>query len=101
MVAERPLYVPRKCNASFLLSGVCGGTLRLEVAERFVLRIIQIAIVEHTVVDPSYQGLGLAGDLATAFFSYCIELGLRVRPMCSYIVTYLKRHPELQDMVVQ
>lgn len=40
MVAERPLYVPRKCNASFLLSGVCGGTLRLEVAERFVLRII-------------------------------------------------------------
>jgi len=40
MVAERPLYVPRKCNASFLLSGVCGGALRLEVAERFVLRII-------------------------------------------------------------
>ena len=40
MVAERPLYVPRKCNASFLLSEVCGGTLRLEVAERFVLRII-------------------------------------------------------------
>lgn len=67
----------------------------------FTIAPDQIAIVEHTVVDPSYQGLGLAGDLATAFFSYCIELGLRVCPMCSYIVTYLKRHPELQDMVVQ
>ena len=40
MVAERPLYVPRKCNASFLLSGVCGGTLRLQCVARFVLRII-------------------------------------------------------------
>ena len=61
----------------------------------------RIAIAEHTVVDPSYQGLGFAGDLATVFFSYCIELGLRVRPLCPYIATYLRRHPELQDMVVE
>lgn len=44
----------------------------------FTIAPDQIAIAEHTVVDPSYQGLGFAGDLATAFFSYCIELGLRV-----------------------
>ena len=41
MVAERPWYIPRKCNASFLLSGVCGCTLRLRCAARFVLRIIE------------------------------------------------------------
>ena len=40
MVAERPWYIPRKCNASFLLSGVGGCTLRLRCAARFVLRII-------------------------------------------------------------
>ena len=40
MVAERPWCIPRKCNASFLLSGVCGCTLRLRCAARFVLRII-------------------------------------------------------------
>ena len=43
MVAERPWYIPRKCNASFLLSGVCGCTLRLRCAARFVLRIIYTA----------------------------------------------------------
>ena len=42
MVAERPWYIPRKCNASFLLSGVCGCTLRLRCAARFVLRIIAV-----------------------------------------------------------
>lgn len=67
----------------------------------FTIAPNQIAIAEHTVVDPSYQGLGFAGDLATAFFSYCIDLGLHVRPICPYIATYLKRHPELQDMVVE
>ena len=40
MVAERPWYIPRKCDASFLLSGVWGCTLRLRCAARFVLRII-------------------------------------------------------------
>lgn len=42
MVAERPWYIPRKCDASFLLSGVWGCTLRLRCAARFVLRIIQM-----------------------------------------------------------
>lgn len=45
MVAERPWYIPRKCNASFLLSGVCGCTLRLRCAARFVLRIIQYRLL--------------------------------------------------------
>ena len=67
----------------------------------FTIAPDQIAIAEHTVVDPSCQGLGFAGDLAAAFFDYCIESGLRVRPICPYIVTYLRRHPELQDMVVE
>ena len=40
MVTERPWYIPRKCNASFLLCGVCWCTLRLQCAARFVLRII-------------------------------------------------------------
>lgn len=46
MVAERPWYIPRKCNASFLLSGVCGCTLRLRCAARFVLRIIYAGILD-------------------------------------------------------
>ncbi|HEX6016891.1 MAG TPA: N-acetyltransferase, partial [Burkholderiaceae bacterium] len=25
--------------------------------------------------------------------------GLRVRPACSYVRTYLRRHPEAQDLV--
>ena len=50
MVAERPWYIPRKCNASFLLSGVCGCTLRLRCAARFVLRIIEVIVLVIGVV---------------------------------------------------
>ena len=60
-----------------------------------------IAPDQIAIADPSCQGLGFAGDLAAAFFDYCIESGLRVRPICPYIVTYLRRHPELQGMVVE
>ena len=57
-----------------------------------------IAIAEHTVVDPAHQGKGIAGRLAAAFFEYCQSKGLLVRPVCSYIVAYMERHPELATL---
>ena len=56
-----------------------------------------VALAEHTFVQPEHEGKGYAGILAKAFFELCAERGLRVRPICPYIKTYIHRHPELES----
>lgn len=58
-----------------------------------------IAVAEHTIVSPAHQGKGIAGKLAAYFFEYCREEKLLVRPVCSYIVAYMQRHPELSVLI--
>ena len=53
----------------------------------------------HTEVDPAHQGQGLAGMLAKMALDDARQQGLRVRPQCSFFVTYIKRHPEYADLV--
>jgi hypothetical protein len=52
-----------------------------------------------TYVPPQHRGRGVAAELARAAFEYAREHGYRVIPTCPYITTYLKRHPEYQELV--
>ena len=61
-----------------------------------VLPETSIAVAEHTRVSPEHQGKGIAAKLAASFFEHCKKEGLLVRPVCSYIVAYMERHPELE-----
>jgi hypothetical protein len=54
---------------------------------------------KDTYVPPQHRGHGVAAALARAAFEYAREHGYRVIPTCPYIETYLKRHPEYQDLV--
>lgn len=53
----------------------------------------------HTVVDSAHAGRGYAGTLARFALDDISERGLRVRPTCSYVKSYLERHPQYAALV--
>ncbi|MBI4866949.1 MAG: N-acetyltransferase [Candidatus Wallbacteria bacterium] len=53
----------------------------------------------HTFVPESARGKGLAEKVVQAGFAFARSRGLRVIPTCSYIGTYLRKHPEDQDLI--
>ena len=48
----------------------------------------------HTEVDDAYSGQGLAGRLVAAALDETVADGLRIVPVCPFVATYVKRHPE-------
>lgn len=50
--------------------------------------------LHHTFVPDSLRGQGVAAILAEEALQYAKAHALRVVPSCSYIDTYIRRHPE-------
>lgn len=48
----------------------------------------------HTEIDPAYGGRGLATILVEGALNDARDDGKRVVPVCSMVVTVLKKHPE-------
>ena len=57
--------------------------------------------IVHTEVPPPSEGRGIAAALVRAALAHARAQGLRVRPSCSYVRTYMRRHPETQDLLEQ
>ena len=55
----------------------------------------------HTEVAPELEGRGLAARLARAALEHARERGLKVVPLCSFVATYIRRHPEYEPLVRQ
>lgn len=55
----------------------------------------------HTFVPPEFRGRGIAGLLAEAAIQEAQKNGRKIVPSCSFVQTYLKRHPEYNDMVME
>ncbi|MGX5659930.1 GNAT family N-acetyltransferase [Castellaniella ginsengisoli] len=58
-----------------------------------------VASFTHTGVPAAVGGRGIAADLVRAGLDTARARGWRVRPLCSYVAAYVKRHPEYQDLV--
>jgi predicted GNAT family acetyltransferase len=56
-------------------------------------------VFTHTEIDPAFEGQGLAGALARAALDDVRARGLHAVPICPYFTTYIRRHPEYQDLV--
>jgi uncharacterized protein len=56
-------------------------------------------VLHHTEVPPALQGRGLAAALVQAALAWARERRLVVRPVCSYVAAYMRRHPETQDLL--
>ncbi len=60
-----------------------------------------VARFDHTEVSPKFNGRGLGSTLITAAFDQVRAAGAwKVRAVCPFVVTFVKRHPEYADIVV-
>lgn len=60
-----------------------------------------VLLLTHTEVPPQAQGQGHAAALVKATLDWAREQGHRVRPLCSYVAAYMRRHPETQDLIAR
>jgi uncharacterized protein len=58
-----------------------------------------IMMFTHTEVPPALAGRGIAAVLVEAALAWARAEGHRIRPLCSYVAAYLRRHPEQQDLL--
>ena len=58
-----------------------------------------VLVFDHTEVDPAQQGKNLAGILMRAALDDVRERGLKMRPVCSYVVKFVERFDEYADLV--
>ncbi len=52
----------------------------------------------HTESPPALAGRGVGSKLIRTALISARAQGLRVRPTCSFVAAYLKRHPEFADI---
>ncbi|HMO47310.1 MAG TPA: GNAT family N-acetyltransferase [Rubrivivax sp.] len=55
--------------------------------------------IVHTEVPPRAEGRGIAAALVQAALGEARAQGWRVRPSCSYVRSWMRRHPETQDLL--
>ncbi|MBV6273808.1 N-acetyltransferase [Alcaligenaceae bacterium CGII-47] len=58
-----------------------------------------VAAFTHTGVPVPVEGRGIAAALVQAGLDTARTLGWRVRPVCSYVDAYIRRHPAEQDLL--
>ena len=55
--------------------------------------------IYHTEVPFAFEGRGIAAALVRAALDYARERGFKVVPACSYVRSYIRRHPETQALL--
>ena len=53
----------------------------------------------HTEVPPAFEGRGIARELVETTLEEFRRRGERIIPECSYIIHYIRRHPEWQPLL--
>lgn len=68
-------------------------------ALRFRERAGDVVDLYSTFVPPEGRGEGVAARLVTVALDDLRAKGKKIVPSCSYVETYLDRHPEYRDLV--
>ncbi|HJG27796.1 MAG TPA: N-acetyltransferase [Subdoligranulum variabile] len=58
-----------------------------------------VAVINHTFVDGSLRGQGIAGQLLRAVADTLRQDGCKAKATCSYAVHWFETHPEEQDLL--
>lgn len=59
----------------------------------------QMMTMHHTYVPPPLEGRGIAAALVAEALAHARRQGWRVRPLCSYVASYMQRHRETLDLL--
>ena len=58
-----------------------------------------LVVVDHTYVDPSLRGQGMAQHLQDALVAWARDTGTKVVPVCSYVKVQFSRDPSIRDVM--
>ena len=53
----------------------------------------------HTEVPPAHEGKGIGSLLVRTALASARDRGLKVIPICPFFASYIKKHPEEQDLL--
>ena len=53
----------------------------------------------HTEVDPAFKGQGVGSKLAAGVLDQLRDRGEQIIPICPFITSYIRKHPEYVDVV--
>jgi len=71
------------------------GYRALTTYRRFPGRIVLV----HTEVPQPLEGQGVAAKLTRVALDFARVHHLRVVPLCPYVSSFIRKHPEYQDLV--
>lgn len=60
----------------------------------------KVIVIDHTFVDPSLRGQGVAAKLMEQVIKMARTEGLKCVPVCSYAVAAFKRNKDYQDVLL-
>jgi predicted GNAT family acetyltransferase len=83
-------------NAIRYVDDKTGATLAEVTFPETVPGVVQI---DHTFVDESLRGQGIAGQLLARAANAIEAAGLRAMPTCSYAVHWFAKHPERTELL--
>jgi hypothetical protein len=83
---------PTEHRFELIADGKLAGVIIYEASGN-TLRLV------HTEVFPENEGKGYGSTLAKQTLDAIRAQGKRIVPLCSFIETYLKRHPEYQELI--
>ena len=75
-----------------------GGNILGEVNYPYISS--NVVDVNHTFVDISLRGKGIANLLLTHAFNYFKENNIKVKCSCSYAIKWINSHKEYQDLII-
>lgn len=92
--ADAPLKIRHNAAAHQFETELDGQLARCDYQLRDnVLRVY------HTEVPRAFEGRGIASALVAALLAYAERNALKVVPACSYVHSYMRRHPESQRLL--
>ena len=56
-------------------------------------------VYDHTIVPPELGGRGIGSILVKHALDYARENDKKVVPECSFVSSYINKHPEYQDLL--
>ena len=56
-------------------------------------------VFTHTEVPPALEGRGIGSALAKAALEYARGAGLAVVPLCPFVASYIRRHPQYEPLI--
>ena len=59
----------------------------------------KVILFPHTEISPAFEGRGLASTLVQGALDDIRERGLRIKVTCPYILGWLPKHPEYEDLL--